>query len=93
MNAQQILEKKGIESNEAASIVCEQLDLQVRELYNVQNHPIHLWENYCIGDANESELLKDAESNTTPVKKYDDVDELFNDMTNELERLAGIYEA
>ena len=93
MNAQQILEQKGIESNEAASIVYEKLDIQVRELYNVENHPVHLWEYYVIGDANETDLLNDAESNTTPVKKYDDVDELFEDMTKELERLASIYES
>lgn len=93
MNAQQILEQKGIESNEAASIVYEKLDIQVRELYNVENHPVHLWESYEIGDANETDLLNDAESNTNPVKKYDDVDELFEDMTKELERLASIYES
>lgn len=90
MNAQQILEQKGIESNEAASIVYEQLDIQVRELYNVENHPVHLWESYVIGDANETDLLNDAESNTTPAKKYDNLDELFQDMTNELERLASL---
>lgn len=91
MNAQQILEKAGIGSNEAASIVYEQLDIQVRELYNVQNNPIHLWESYCIGDANESELLKDAESNRTPAKKYSNLEELFEDMTDDLERLAYKY--
>ena len=93
MNAQQILEQKGIESNDAASIVYEKLDIQVRELYNVENHPIYLWESYVIGDANETDLLNDAESNTMPVEKYDDVDELFENMTNELERLASIYES
>lgn len=92
MTAQSILEKKGFDSNEAASIVYEKLDLEVRELYNVQNHPIHLWESYCIGDANSVELLIDAESNTMPVHKYDDTESLFDDMTKELERLAGIYE-
>lgn len=92
MTAQSILEEKGFESNKAASIVYENLDLQVRELYNVQNHPIHLWESYCIGDANAEELLVDAESNTTPIRKYEDTESLFDDMTNELERLASIYE-
>jgi len=71
----------------------EKLDIEVRSLYNVENHPIHLWESYTIGDANEIELLADAESNTKPVKKYDNVDELFDDMTEELERLALIYES
>ena len=54
-----------------------------------KNHlPIHLWESYVIGDANETELLNDAESNTTPVKNTMMLDEPFKDMTNELERLA-----
>jgi hypothetical protein len=91
MNAQQILENKGIDSNKAASIVYEELDMQIRELYNVDNHPIHLWESYCLGDAKESDVLKDAESNTTPMNKYDNTEELFLDMTKEIERLASLY--
>lgn len=90
MNAQMILEKKGFE--DAAAIVFEELDQKVRELYNVSSHPIHLWERYCIGDANESELLLDAESNTTPIHRYENSDSLFEDMTREIERLASIYE-
>lgn len=92
MNAQQILQNKGIESNDAASIVYEKLDLQVRELYNVQDQPLHLWDSYCIGDANVAEVLQIAESNTMPSKKYENTSDLFEDMTNELERLASLYE-
>jgi hypothetical protein len=43
MTAQSILENKGYEPNEAASIVYEKLDLEVRKLYNIENHPVHLW--------------------------------------------------
>ena len=90
--ATEILVEKGHERSDANDIVYSKLDIEVRELYNVLDHPVHLWEKYVIGDANENDLLRDAESNTTPVKKYNDVDELFEDMTNELERLASIYE-
>ena len=91
MTAQSILEKKGYDSNEAASIVYEKLDLRVRQLYKVEGHPVHLWECYCLGDANSKELLIDAESNTTPSHKYEDTETLFDDMTKELERLASMY--
>lgn len=89
--AEQILEEKGYDHNKANEIVYEELDIQVRKLYNVQNHPLHLWEEYCLGDANEKEVLKDAESNTTPIKKYDDLQDLFTDMTNDLNRFADEY--
>ena len=92
MNAQQILESKGIESNEAASIVYEKLDLQVRELYNVENHALHLWDSYAIGDANKDDLLKDALSNTIPRQSYNSIDELLDDMTKELERFASLWQ-
>lgn len=92
MTAESILENKGYDSNEATSIVYEKLDLYVRQLYSVENHAIHLWESYCLGDANTKELLIDAESNTTSAHKYEDTETLFNDMTKELERLASIYE-
>jgi len=91
--AEQILEEKGYDHNEANEIVYEELDVQVRKLYNVQNHPIHLWESYALGDATEEKLLEDAESNTTPVKKYNDVENLLDDMTEDLNRLAGDYKA
>lgn len=91
MNTQNILEQKGIESNRATSIVYKELDLEVRKLYNVQNHPIHLLLSYHIGDANETALLKDAESNTYKIKKYNSIDKLFEDMTSELKKLASIY--
>jgi hypothetical protein len=91
--AEQILEAKGYDHNEANEIINEELDLKVRELYNVEDHPVHLWESYAIGDASEEALLKDAESNTTPIKKYDDVETLFNDMTDDLNRFAEQYPA
>jgi hypothetical protein len=89
--AEQILQEKGYDHREANQILNEELDLEIRKLYKVDNHPIHLWESYAIGDSDEKALLKDAESNTTPVKKYDDVEYLFDDMTNDLNRLAEQY--
>lgn len=47
------------------------LDVEIRDRFNV-SEPIHLWENYCIGDADEEKLLAET--------GYDDVDELFSDM-------------
>lgn len=47
------------------------LDIEIREQFNV-TEPIHLWEYYCIGDADEINLLAET--------GYDDVDKLFNDM-------------
>jgi hypothetical protein len=91
--AENILKKKGYEHNEANEIVYEELDLKVRKLYNVSNHPVHLWESYAIGAASEEALLKDAESNTTPVKKYNDMYTLFDDMTDDLNRFAEQYPA
>jgi len=90
--AESILMEKGFNHQEANEIIDQELDLKVRELYNVQNHPIHLWDKYSIGDANEEDILIDAESNTLPISKYNDIDDLFNDMTEELENLSSEYQ-
>lgn len=47
------------------------LDVEIRDQFNV-TEPIHRWEDYCIGDADEETLLAET--------GYDDVDELFSDM-------------
>jgi hypothetical protein len=86
-----LLQKKGFDFQESGSIIYDELDIKVRELYNVQKHPIHLWDRYCLGDANEVELIKDAESNTTPPKKYENTEKLFDDMDSDLLRLANLY--
>lgn len=47
------------------------LDEAVREEFNV-TEPIHLWDGYALGDANDETLKQET--------GYDDLDELFNDM-------------
>lgn len=89
MNATQILESKGIDSEKANGIVYETLDMQVRKLFNVNTQPVHLWESYTLGDAGEDELL--ACANELKCNNYENYSDLCDDMTIELERLAGVY--
>ena len=59
-------------------------DEQTREEFCIEE-PIHLWESYCIGDAEEEKLL--ANSN------YDSLDELFSTMDSYYEQVSEeLYE-
>lgn len=87
--AETTLEEKGYDKHEIAKSILPELDAKVRELYNVQNHPLHLWEEYAIGDANEEEVLADA--NRIAVDKYRDLDNLFYRMNKCLNEWAGSY--
>lgn len=51
----------------------DDLDVEIRDQFGV-TEPIHLWENYCIGDADEEKLLNET--------GYEDIDKLFSDMDN-----------
>lgn len=72
MNAQQILESKGYDNSEindlinyGTSVSPDGLDMKVREEFGLDSEPLHLWESYYRGDANETVLeQKAAEYNT-----------------------------
>ena len=68
-----IVDRYNAESTPLNYFVCDYdpLDVEIREQFNV-SEPIHLWENYCIGDADEAKLLAET--------GYDDIDDLFSDM-------------
>ena len=72
---QQILEKKGYDNNEINDLINygttvspDGLDMQVREEFGLGGEPLHLWEAYYIGDANESVLEAKAKEFNTDVK-------------------------
>lgn len=58
-------------------------DERVRDWFGVSSHPIHLWENYIIGDADESEFMNDFTGTV------DDIDEAFELMDS---KLADFFE-
>lgn len=65
--AQQILESKGYDLNEINDIINfqtkfseEGLDMQVRAEFGLSDQPLHLWEAYYIGDADELILKNKA---------------------------------
>lgn len=88
----QILEAKGYEGDEIDSIINwanrnkESLDMQTRIEFGVSDHPIHLWEAYYSGDADEEELQKIAEE-----KGFEDYHELLKAMDRHLLTLAEEY--
>jgi len=47
------------------------LDTEVRDAFNV-DEPIHLWDGYMSGDANDEQLKEES--------GYSDLEQLFNDM-------------
>ena len=87
MNATQILENKGIEANKINEYILSEIDCMVRETFNVAAHPVHLWDSYAIGDADEAQMLIDANCDGY----WENIDDLLEDMTVELERLASEY--
>lgn len=92
--ATQILEAKGYEGDEVDSILTwgtsevESLDLQTRIEFGIYEHPVHLWEAYYVGDADEKELFKIAKE-----KGFEDVEDLLEATTHHLNSLAENYPA
>lgn len=88
MTASDILAAKGYDPAQQNDIVCANsdcLDVQTREYFNV-NEPIHLYECYYIGDANEDDLNELAQT-----KGYADYTELLAAMDRHLTALAEKY--
>lgn len=85
--ASQILEAKGYDNEEQNAIVYDHpsLDAQVRSEFGI-DEPVHLWDGYYIGDADEDILTEIATS-----KGYDNYFELFRDMDYRLIELANEY--
>lgn len=90
LNAQQILEKKGFDLTQIADIIHfktehseEGLDMQVRTEFKVEDHPLHLWESYYIGDADEEEIELIAKE-----QGYDSIKTLFRAMDARLIELC-----
>ena len=60
-------------------------DEKTREEFGIEE-PIHLWESYCIGDAEEEKLLANH-------LEYDSLDELFSAMDSYYEQVSEeLYE-
>lgn len=89
--ASQILEAKGYEGDEIDSILncgnkeSESLDTQTRKHFGIEE-PIHLWDRYSIGDADEDKLNAIAHR-----KGYFGYTALFISMNHHLNQLASDY--
>lgn len=83
--AQSILEAKGYESFECIEIIND-FDMKVREKYNLEDEPLHLWESYYIGDADEDTILEVAKNN-----ECDEIGDLLDLMDRKLFDLAYQY--
>lgn len=86
--ASQILEKKGYGLDEINDIICanhNSLDEVTRDKFGVME-PIHLWEAYYLGDANEDSLLEVAKDHG-----FDDIKSLLKEMDMHLISLAEAY--
>lgn len=59
------------------------MDAKVRAEFKVNEHPLHLWERYYIGDADENILLKIAK-----YQGFNDISELFSAMDRKLIELC-----
>lgn len=66
-NAQQVLEAKGFDNDQILDIIYfktkyseEGFDMQVRKEFGLENEPLHLWEGYYRGDADEKVLKVQA---------------------------------
>lgn len=59
---QHVLEGKGFDLNQINDILnySPGLDIQVRKEFGLEDQPIHLWECYCIGDADANTLWTTA---------------------------------
>lgn len=87
--AQSILTSKGYDNFECMDIIQanqDNLDMKVREKYGLGTEPLHLWEAYYIGDADEDVVLEAAKKHG-----FDDEDELFAQMDRDLLDLANEY--
>lgn len=87
MSVERILTAKGYDNEQIQSIVYEHpnFDEKVRSEFSI-NEPIHLWEAYYIGDANEDILSEIALS-----KGFDNYTELLKEMDYMLLELAEQY--
>jgi len=59
-------------------------DERIRDWFGVSSHPIHLWEEYVTGDADEQAFLKDFTGDA------DDIHEALEMMT---EKLSDFFES
>ena len=87
--ASQILEAKGYDNAEQNDIISannNSLDVQTRDYFDMLNHPVHLWEAYYLGEADEDELNKLAEE-----KGFEDYKELLAAMDSYMNDLADQY--
>lgn len=88
--ASQVLEEKGYDNEQQNDIVCvgsESLDWKVRDEFGI-DEPIHLYECYYIGDANEDVINEMAKE-----KGYEDYKGLLFAMDRRLVELAEEYPA
>lgn len=86
MSAQRILENKGYDNFECSEILQsndDNLDMRVREKYELGSEALHLWAEYEIGDADEEVVLIAAKKNG-----FEDIDDLLTAMDNDLLELA-----
>lgn len=91
MTAQSILERKGYDNFECMGILQaneDNLDMKVREKYGVDTEPLHLEADYCIGDADEDNVLEAAQKHG-----FDGVDGLLMQMDSDLLELAENFPA
>lgn len=90
--ASQILEEKGYEGDEIDSILNwasrdqESLDLQTRKHFGIESEPVHIWDRYYLGDADEENLQKIAKG-----KGYESYQDLLNAADIHLLSLAESY--
>lgn len=88
--AQRILERKGYQFDEIDQIVSsndDSLDWKTREKFGCAYQPVHLWESYYIGDADEDELTSIAKE-----QGYSEYQELLIAMDRYLLNLAEEYD-
>lgn len=86
--ASQILAKKGYDNAEQNDIICVNencLDWQVRNEFGM-NEPIHLYEAYYLGEADEDEMNEIAKKSG-----FDDYNELLFAMDRRLIEVAEDY--
>lgn len=89
-NANQILSEKGYDYEEQNDIINFKtvyadngLDMTVRTEFGLEEQPLHLWEAYYVGDADEKVLEA-----TAAKFNYQDVNQLLHAMTCRLNELC-----
>ena len=83
---EKILNKKGYTSVDIIQEIITEVDQKTREFFDVENYPVHLWEKYYIGDADENELTQLAVS-----RNLESYQELLEEMDIYLEDLLNKY--